>query len=61
MLFRSDRGLPPAQYAHHHLVNKMDREVREPLDILDEIERELGMPCVPMTWSDTKTDLIYLQ
>ncbi len=31
-------------------VNKMDREVREPLDILDEIESELGMPCVPMTW-----------
>ena len=31
-------------------VNKMDREVREPLDIMDEIERELGMPCVPMTW-----------
>jgi peptide chain release factor 3 len=28
----------------------MDREVREPLDILDEVERELGMPCVPMTW-----------
>ena len=31
-------------------VNKMDREVRDPLDILDEVERELGMPCVPMTW-----------
>ena len=31
-------------------VNKMDREVRNPLDILDEVERELGMPCVPMTW-----------
>ena len=31
-------------------VNKMDREVREALDILDEVERELGMPCVPMTW-----------
>jgi peptide chain release factor 3 len=31
-------------------INKMDREVRDPLDILDEIERELGMPCVPMTW-----------
>src|SRR3569623_764117 len=31
-------------------VNKMDREVREPLDILDEVERELGMPCVPLTW-----------
>jgi peptide chain release factor 3 len=31
-------------------VNKMDREVRDPLELLDEIERELGMPCVPMTW-----------
>ena len=31
-------------------VNKMDREVRDPLDILDEVEGELGMPCVPMTW-----------
>ena len=31
-------------------VNKMDREVRDPLDIRDEVERELGMPCVPMTW-----------
>jgi peptide chain release factor 3 len=31
-------------------VNKMDREGREPLDLLDEIEKALGMPCVPMTW-----------
>ena len=31
-------------------INKMDREVRDPLDIIDEVERELGMPCVPMTW-----------
>ena len=31
-------------------VNKMDREVRDPLETLDEIETELGMPCVPMTW-----------
>ncbi|MGA0610458.1 peptide chain release factor 3 [Caldimonas sp. KR1-144] len=31
-------------------VNKMDREGREPLELLDEIEQELGMPCVPMTW-----------
>ncbi len=31
-------------------VNKMDREVREPLALLDEIETELGMPCVPLTW-----------
>src|SRR5205085_1105247 len=31
-------------------VNKRGREVREPLDILDGVERELGMPCVPMTW-----------
>jgi peptide chain release factor 3 len=31
-------------------VNKMDREVREPLDLMDEIERELGMNVVPFTW-----------
>lgn len=31
-------------------VNKMDREVRDPLEILDEIEQVLGVPCVPMTW-----------
>ncbi len=31
-------------------VNKMDREVRDPLDILDEVERELRMPCCPITW-----------
>src|SRR3989304_1140527 len=31
-------------------INKLDREGREPLDLLDEIEKELGMHCVPMTW-----------
>ncbi|MBV8604455.1 MAG: peptide chain release factor 3 [Pelomonas sp.] len=31
-------------------VNKMDREVQEPLALLDEIERELGMTVVPFTW-----------
>ncbi|MFP5407485.1 MAG: GTP-binding protein, partial [Gammaproteobacteria bacterium] len=31
-------------------VNKFDREVREPLDLLDELERELGMTPVPVTW-----------
>ncbi len=31
-------------------VNKMDREGRDPISLLDEIEAELGMPCVPMTW-----------
>lgn len=31
-------------------VNKMDREVQEPLNVLDEIERELGMTVVPFTW-----------
>jgi peptide chain release factor 3 len=31
-------------------VNKMDREVREPLALMDEIERELGMSVVPFTW-----------
>lgn len=31
-------------------VNKMDREVQEPLSLMDEIERELGMTAVPFTW-----------
>ncbi len=31
-------------------INKMDREVRAPLDLLDEIERHLGMAAVPFTW-----------
>jgi len=31
-------------------VNKMDREVREPVALMDEIERVLGMPVVPCTW-----------
>lgn len=31
-------------------VNKMDREVREPLNLTDEIERTLGMSTVPFTW-----------
>jgi peptide chain release factor 3 len=28
----------------------MDREVREPLDLMDEIERVLGMSAVPLSW-----------
>ncbi len=31
-------------------VNKMDREVKEPLELLEEIERELGMSAAPLTW-----------
>ena len=31
-------------------VNKMDREVQDPLNLMDEIERELGMGVVPFTW-----------
>jgi len=31
-------------------INKMDREVREPLDLIDEIERTLGMSAVPFSW-----------
>jgi peptide chain release factor 3 len=31
-------------------VNKIDREVKAPLDLMDEIERELGMTVVPFTW-----------
>ena len=31
-------------------INKMDREVQDPLTLMDEIERELGMTVVPFTW-----------
>jgi peptide chain release factor 3 len=31
-------------------VNKMDREGKPPLDLLDEIEQVLGIPCAPLTW-----------
>ncbi len=31
-------------------INKLDREVQPPLDLMDEIERELGMTVVPFTW-----------
>lgn len=31
-------------------INKMDRETREPIDLLDEIERILKIKCIPMTW-----------
>ncbi len=30
--------------------NKLDRPGRDPLDLLDEIERVLGIPCSPATW-----------
>jgi peptide chain release factor 3 len=31
-------------------INKLDREGREPLDLLDEVERVLGIRCAPVTW-----------
>ena len=31
-------------------INKLDREGREPVELLDEIERVLGLKCAPITW-----------
>ncbi|HEX4325550.1 MAG TPA: peptide chain release factor 3 [Burkholderiales bacterium] len=31
-------------------INKMDREVREPMDLIGEIEQSLGMDIAPLTW-----------
>jgi len=31
-------------------INKLDRECREPLELLDEIENVLGIQAVPLTW-----------
>jgi len=39
------RGIPIVTF-----VNKMDREGKDPFELLDEIERVLGIPCSPVTW-----------
>ena len=31
-------------------MNKLDRETRDPLDLLDEVETELDILCAPITW-----------
>jgi peptide chain release factor 3 len=31
-------------------INKLDRENKDPMELLDEIERVLGIQCAPMTW-----------
>lgn len=31
-------------------INKLDREGREPIDLLDEVETVLGIKCAPVTW-----------
>ncbi|NLF28777.1 MAG: GTP-binding protein, partial [Clostridiales bacterium] len=31
-------------------INKLDREVREPLDLISEIESHLGMDAIPFSW-----------
>jgi peptide chain release factor 3 len=52
-------------------INKLDRDGREPVDLLDEIEATLGIQCSPVTWPigmgrelrgvyHLQTDCIYL-
>ncbi|KJV05478.1 peptide chain release factor 3 [Methylocucumis oryzae] len=31
-------------------INKLDREGREPMEVMDEVERILAIKCAPMTW-----------
>ena len=31
-------------------INKMDRDARDPFELTDEIEHELGIPCCPVNW-----------
>src|SRR5690349_2413612 len=31
-------------------INKLDRESRDPMELLDEVERVLGIRCAPVTW-----------
>ncbi len=39
------RGIPIVTF-----INKLDREGKSPLDLLDEVEQVLGIPCAPLTW-----------
>jgi len=32
------------------LINKMDLEGMDPFDLIDNLEKELGMECIPVTW-----------
>jgi len=52
-------------------VNKMDREGRDAIDVLDEVEQVLGIECAPLTWPigmgkrfkgvfDLRTDTVHL-
>src|SRR5688572_26359785 len=40
-----DRGVPIMTF-----INKMDRDGKDPFDLIDEIERVLNLPCCAMTW-----------
>ncbi len=40
-----ERGIPIVT-----VVNKMDRPARDPLDLMDEVEKVLGLEVVPWTW-----------
>ncbi|QDF66395.1 peptide chain release factor 3 [Shewanella sp. SNU WT4] len=31
-------------------MNKLDRDIRDPMEVLDEVETELNMMCAPITW-----------
>jgi peptide chain release factor 3 len=39
------RGIPIVTF-----INKMDRVGKDPFDLMDEIERVLGVPCSPVSW-----------
>ncbi len=39
------RGIPIVTF-----VNKLDRDGKDPFELLDEIERVLGIPCTPANW-----------
>ncbi|MCP5464090.1 MAG: peptide chain release factor 3 [Deltaproteobacteria bacterium] len=40
-----DRQIPIVTF-----MNKMDREAKDPFDLIDEVEKELELPCSIMTW-----------
>ena len=44
------QGLRDAPYSYFTFINKMDRDANDTFDLLDEIEKELGIATCPVNW-----------
>ena len=42
--------MPAADTPILTFINKLDREVRDPIEVMDEVESVLSIQCAPITW-----------